>query len=438
MNSLIPDVQGATKQQVAGSLPPLCCAGGPPAPASWETHLRPVSRLHLSNHLARRTSYFSVAYTIAAVAVGSNMLTPLYSIYRQKFDFSALTLTLIFATYVITIIPAMLIFGPLADAFGRRRIMLISVLTAALGAILLLTASSTPWLFAVRIMQGVAQGAIGGVGSAAMIELGSDIKKSALVNAVAISGGLALGPILTGILAQYAPLPLMLPFFVLLVLLIPALIGTLLMVEPLAVAERRAFRPHRPALPTREKRAFLISTAIIAFSFGIMALFLSVLPSFLAALLHTKNIALLIAPIGLFLGVTPLVQLLLHNLSARRSAIIGLLLEVIGLIGTLYTASIGSLPLLLASAVVGGCGSGLAFLGALSLINRIVPKEERGDAFGTFYALGYLCLGISSITVGLCAGSLGLSTAVRWVATVVIILCLLTTLGIARLIHVQD
>ena len=108
-------VSGEVQPQPA-DLPPLCCAAATPAPASWETGLRLSHLLHMERRLARRSSYIAVAYTITAVAIGLNLLTPLYGIYRQKFDFSALTLTLIFAAYIVTLVPAILIFGPLADA----------------------------------------------------------------------------------------------------------------------------------------------------------------------------------------------------------------------------------------------------------------------------------------------------------------------------------
>ncbi len=422
---------GRQVQSPPADLPPLCCTATTPAPASWETGLSHF--LHMEHHLARRGSYIAVAYTMTAVAIGLNLLTPLYGLYRRQFAFSALTLTLIFAAYVVTIIPAMLIFGPLADAIGRRRILLISILAAAAGSLLLLAASGTPWLFAARVVQGIAQGALSGAASAALIELGSDLKKTSLVIGTTVTGGIALGPILSGVLAQYAPAPLLLPFLVYLVLLVPALLGTLWMSEPLQPADRRAFRPHRPSLPTKGTQAFLISTAISAFGFAANALFLSVIPSFLVSLLHTTNIALLTAPVGLFLATGPIVQLLLHNLPARRAAVLGLALEVIGLLGTLVTAAMGSLPLLLVAAVIGGAGSGLAYLGSLSLINQLIPKEQRGDVFGTYYALNYLSLGVTAIVVGLLVAPLGLTTAVRLVAAVVMALCLLTALGVMRL-----
>jgi MFS family permease len=176
----------------------------------------------------------------------------------------------------------------------------------------------------------------------------------------------------------------------------------------------------------------------LTFGYAASALFLSVIPSFLAGLLHTSNIVLLIAPVGLFLGVTPIVQLLLHNLPARRAAVIGLVLEVVRLLGTLYTASIGSLPLLLVAAVIGGSGGGMALLGSLSLINQLIPKEQRGDVFGTYYALNYLSLGVTSIAVGLLTAPLGLTTAVRGVAAVVVVLCLITVVAVIRGLRAQD
>jgi MFS family permease len=219
---------------------------------------------------------------MTAVAIGLNLLTPLYGLYKQKFAFSALTLTLIFAIYIVTLIPAILIFGLLVDAFGRRRVLIISVLAAAVAPLLRLVASGTPWLFGARIVEGIAQGAISGAASAALVELGSDIKKTALVIGTTVTTGIALGPILSGLLAQYAPAPLTPPFLVYLILLIPALLGTLLMTESLPATDRHAFHPHCPSLPINGKQAFLISTAISAFGYAASALFLSVIPSFLA------------------------------------------------------------------------------------------------------------------------------------------------------------
>jgi hypothetical protein len=121
-------------------------------------------------------------------------------------------------------------------------------------------------------------------------------------------------------------------------------------------------------------------------------------------------------------------QIVLRQLAAQRTAVIGLLLEAIGLGLMLYATALGSVPLLLGAILVGGAGGGLATLGSLSLVSPLIAPHERGDVFGTYYALLFLCLGIASVAVGVLANPLGLIVAVRWITSLIIVLCL-TTVG---------
>ncbi|WP_292016031.1 hypothetical protein [Mesorhizobium sp.] len=62
----------------------------------------------------------AVAAMSAALFAGSTVLTPLYVIYKQAFGFSQMTLTLVYAVYVVGNLAALLVFGRLSDAIGRR------------------------------------------------------------------------------------------------------------------------------------------------------------------------------------------------------------------------------------------------------------------------------------------------------------------------------
>src|SRR6516165_8733496 len=84
-----------------------------------------------------RRSFVTVASTMAIILASCNLLTPLYATYQRIFHFTPLTLTLIFATYVVTLIPALLLFGPLADAIGRRPLLLAALLSTAVASLLL-------------------------------------------------------------------------------------------------------------------------------------------------------------------------------------------------------------------------------------------------------------------------------------------------------------
>jgi hypothetical protein len=167
---------------------------------------------------------------------------------------------------------------------------------------------------------------------------------------------------------------------------------------------------------------FLLGTAVGAVAYCANALFLSVLPSFFTVQLQTTNITLAVTPVVLFFLSLTMAQIVLHQLAAQRAAVIGLLLEAIGLGLMLYATALGSVPLLLVAILVGEAGVGLATLGSLSLVSPLIAPQERGDVFGTYYALLFLCLGIASVAVGVLANPLGLIVAVRWITSIIIVL----------------
>jgi MFS family permease len=362
---------------------------------------------------------------MAIILASCNLLTPLYATYQRIFHFTPLTLTLIFATYVVTLIPALLLFGPLADAIGRRPLLLAALLSTAVASLLLAVAPSTSWLFAARAFQGLGVGMLSGAGSAALIELEGDTKRAALVTTAAQIGGAAAGALLTGILAQYAPAPLVLSYVVSIALIVLAMLGVLSMVEPLPKAQRRPWRPHLPQLPPA-RWAFLLATAVFAFAVAVNALFLTLIPSFVRTLLHINNLALAVVPVALFLGLGALAEILFRKQPARRSAVIGLLLLVCGLLALLFTGPTQSIPLLLMAAIFGGIGQGLAFLGSLALVDALVPQDRRGSILATYYALVYISFGGTAIGVGWLATSLDLNQAVQVFAVVIGSLCIIT------------
>jgi len=61
-----------------------------------------------------------VGADLAIALMASTMLTPLYLIYKKVFQFSEITLTLIYATYVLGNLLALFVFGRLSDQIGRR------------------------------------------------------------------------------------------------------------------------------------------------------------------------------------------------------------------------------------------------------------------------------------------------------------------------------
>jgi MFS family permease len=151
-----------------------------------------------------------VAGGLAVMAAGSTLLTPLYGVYRRAFGFSELTLTLVYSVYVIGNLVALVFLGRLSDQIGRRWATLPAMAVAATSSAVYLAASSTGWLFAGRALSGLAIGVALGTATAWLAELdrGGGQARASAVAAIGNLVGIALGPLVAGPLAQYAPAPL--------------------------------------------------------------------------------------------------------------------------------------------------------------------------------------------------------------------------------------
>lgn len=233
------------------------------------------------------------AFALVVLLAGTNIPTPLYPVYQQAFGFSPLVVTLVFALYAIMLIPSLLVFGPLSDAIGRHRVLIPAVAIAAAGSALLAVASNTGWLFAGRAVQGLALGAVQGTATAVLVETEptGSVRRAALAGSLAAVGGPAAGPLLGGLLAQYAPAPQVLPYLVEIALLALALLGLLLLL-PHDTGTGARWRPRRPSVPGSIRRTFAVAGLSACLAWAVTALFLALIPSYLTMALHTSNLAL--------------------------------------------------------------------------------------------------------------------------------------------------
>ncbi|MFB7494533.1 MFS transporter [Streptomyces sp. NPDC056161] len=372
-----------------------------------------------------------MAYTLLILLTGTNLPTPLYRGYAERFGFSPLFVTLVFAAYVAVLIPSLLFAGPVADAVGHRGVLFPAVVVAALGSLAFALAETTWWLFAARVLQGLALGTASGPLTAALTELEptGDHRRAALVSTVASVGGLGLGPVLAGLLAQYAPAPSVLPFAVEIVLLAPAAAAVLVLP---ASRSRRPWRSRRPEIPGTMRTVFATSGAAAFLAFAVIGLFLTLVPTYVATLSDSDNLLLGGAAVALMLTCSALAQLIGHSAPARTLELLGLPLLAAGLVLLAVAGGSASLILLLTAIVIAGTGQGLAFLGSLTAVNQAAPADRRAGVLSGFYVIVYLGVGLPVIGAGFLAASAGLLAAVRYFAHGIALLCLVVLLLLAR------
>lgn len=345
---------------------------------------------------------------------GTTLPTPLYSLYQDKLGFSELTVTVVYAVYAFGVIGVLLLAGNASDAVGRRPVLLWGLVCAAASAVCFLCATALGWLYAGRLLSGLSAGLFTGAATAYVMELapGKGSPRASFAATAANMGGLGCGPLLAGLLAQYAPWPLYLPFLVHLALLAASAAVLLALRE--TVRERRPLatvRPQRPGLPP-EVRAVFRPAALASFvGFALFGVFTSVSPAFLAQFLDVDNHAVggLIVALAFFASIAG--QSAVGRIGESRSLPLGCAGLLAGL--ALLAAALWwqLLPLVVLSALLGGAGQGLAFRAALAQVAAASPGDRRAAVISTLFVVAYAGISLPVIGVGILSVHIGLQDA---------------------------
>ncbi len=352
------------------------------------------------------TDVLSIGSLITVGFAGSVLVTPLYVLYQRKFGFSEITLTLIYAVYVVGNVAALLIFGQVSDQLGRKKVALPALGMAALSAVLFLFAQGTAWLYVARLLIGLATGVLSGTATTWLAEqYGADRRSAASYAATAANLlGIALGPLAGGLLAQYAPTPLVLPFVVYLVVLAGAAVAAARTAEPSGLQQVRSLRALRvrPRLGVpRDLLAAFTPPAVAGFvTFALGGLYFALIPTIVIKDLHETNIAvggLLVFELG---AVAAAVNTLGRHLSpptAMRTGLVALL-PAVALVVVAQTE--GSMTLLALASALAGVVLALGYRGSLQAVNHITPDERRGEVVSTYLIAVFLGNALPVIGVG--------------------------------------
>jgi MFS family permease len=365
-----------------------------------------------------------VACSLFVIMLGVNIPIPLFSLYQEQWELSSGMITLIFAIYAFAIIPTSLVAGQVSDRIGRKKILVLGLLMSLMGTVSFAVADGMLSVLLSRVFQGLSVGLFNGVAVATMTEMHPSHDKTfcAFLASIAMSVGNALGPLFSAVIAESFMNSTKIPYFIHFFLLIPCLIGLIKIQE--TKKEKRKGRINLPTIPLEIRSSFFMASFTSILVWAVIGLFLTVLPTYLVLFTGTKSIIVSGLIVFLALGSSALVQILLRKLyiSTLIVTAVGITSALCCLIGLALLNWIPSLPLMLTCTILAGVGHGPAFVGSLSLINEITPKEVRGNVLSIFYALSYLGVSLPLMGLGWSAQWLGLFPAVNLFLTIVVIL----------------
>jgi len=329
--------------------------------------------------------------------LGFGIILPLLPYYVESFGAGAITIGFITATYSLFQIISAPILGELSDKYGRRPILLISVLGTAVSFGLLGIAQSIPMLFLARILDG----ATGGNISTAQAYIADITDKENRTQGMGImmaafSLGFILGPAIGGLLSVYG---YALPAFVAgAVALLATILTYFFLPESLPTEQRKTkqfklnrlkfFSAHdfidalnHPAIGTLLTISFM---TMLAFSL-MQATFVLFTESTLQLTARTNG--LIFTYVG-FIGI--LVQLFLLKLATKlfpeRIIIIAATLMMAGALGLIAISH--TISLLMVAVTFIAIANGLANPVIAGQISKRSSKEEQGNIAGLNQSVG--------------------------------------------------
>jgi len=349
------------------------------------------------------------ALTMFTVGYGANQFVPLLAVYRDTLALTDTQATAVFGVYALGLIPGLLVGGRASDRFGRRTLMIVFAALSLLATAVLAGGQwGVGWLYAGRLLTGVVSGTVFTIGTAWVKELsdGSHPGQGARRAGVALTAGFGVGPLVAGVLAQWAPGPLLLPYLVhvLLTVLSLALLprapetrtrtgtqtqtgtrepGTRAPLWPGSARTARFRSITMPLAPWVFGSVTVAFTTLPAHGIGAVAGLRVAVPGLLAALALAAGYGVQSAGRRLHAAATA------RHGDGRLAAVAGLAVVVLGCLASGYATARPGVATAASAAALLGAGYGLCLSTGLREVEETAAPDELGAVVSIFYSLAY-------------------------------------------------
>jgi MFS transporter, DHA1 family, tetracycline resistance protein len=320
--------------------------------------------------------------TIFVNLVGFGIIIPLLPFYAQTFGASPLAIGLLFASFSLSQLVASPILGDLSDRWGRRPVLILSLLGTVVSFVMLALATSLSLLFAARIVDGLSGGNIT-TARAYIADITTEENRAKAYGLLGAAFGLGfiVGP---GLGAALSHISYTAPIWAAAAITVVATaVAFFWLPETVHRAHAGGRSPWR-ALAELWQRAHLRVLFTIDFAYWTaFAVYQTTFALFGARRFgfDASHTGYLLSAFGV-LGVVvqgAMVGPIVATLGERRTLAVGLLFAAVGWGGSAVTHS---LPVFVAMLVPGAIGIGLCNATLSSLVSKSAGSHEQGRVQG--------------------------------------------------------
>ena len=362
------------------------------------------------------------------IAASSSAVTPLYRLYQASMHLTPFWITIVFASYVASLLAALLTVGGLSDYVGRRPVILAALLLNAAAMLLFAEARDVGQLILARAVQGLCVG-VGTTALGAAI-LDTNRARGPLLNSVTAFLGMTAGSLGAAALITFAPDPLHRVYDVLLAL--TALMVALLWVMPESSTRKAgalaSLRPHVSVPPqSRSVLVRLTPANIAAWSLG--GLYLSLMPTVVATAMGVASPWVGGVVVSALMLTAAIAVATFRDWPARRLILMGTSTLPLGVAVSMFGIHQQQVAALLAGTVIAGAGFGSTFSGTLRALLPTAGAHQRAGLLSAFYLQSYLAFSLPAVAAGLSVPLIGLSIAAYVYGAVIILLAVISLMA---------
>lgn len=339
---------------------------------------------------------FFILVTVLIDVIGIGIIIPIMPSLYQELTGGSVSEASQYSAYLVFIYAIMqFIFSPiiggLSDQYGRRPVLLLSLLGFGLDFVFLALAPSIWWLFVGRIISGIA-GASFTTANAYIADVTEPEKRAQSFGMLGAAFGLGfiIGPSLGGILGE---IDTRLPFWVAASLaLINWLYGYFILPESLLPENRRKFNIKRAnpigSLINLKKHPYILALVLSLFLVNVSNFATQGTWSFYTIEKFNwskMEVGLSLGFVGLMVAIVQggLIRIIIPKLGQENSLFLGLAINSIGLLGFAFASSSWMMYAIMVPFAIGGL-AGPAFQG---IISNQVQKNEQGELQGGLTSL---------------------------------------------------
>ena len=374
---------------------------------------------------------FLTAAAVAAVTLWASASSSMnYPLYAEHWRLEPWVTTAMFAAYPLALIPMLLVFGNLSDYVGRRTAILWGLGAILLGGVALGLAPDVWVVFLGRVLLGLGVGLSLSPATAAVMEFGGPdgARRAGATVSAATAVGLTLAMIVGGTLIEFAPAPLVLNQWAL-VLVAGVVFGLALRLPRHTPDEALGrWRPRGIAFPRTGRARFAAGILAVVAGYVIGVIFIGLGAAIARSLLHTDDVfvgGIVIAVSTAAVGVT---SLLIRKARPVPLLIAGLAASAVSMLALILSGAAASLPLFFASSLTSGLAYAFLVSGGLGLVGAAAPIQHRAAAVSTAYFFGYAAQASAAIWLGIVETTSGFGEAVAIGAALVVIPALVSVL----------